>query len=449
MAIQVFRDKDGNPKKYQVQLRRGSKSASKSFTNLEAALEHEAVTLKKIGAQKQKAGGATKVARDPKLRSEFAKTASFPTMKVAAIIEEFAKANPEKFFARSAPPLVRRVGAVRVCDLTKAWTKDFCERMRREPTTRGVGLAEGTIANCISGIGRACRWKAQELGIECPLPGLTFEHLDADWNEGRERRLSGDEEERIRLALGRIGIYKKWAKHRIYVDTSPRPCARHYQLIFDFAIETCAREAEMVELPWREIDLDRRTWNLPARRSKTERRRKIFLTEKAVAILRELRADASPTSDLVFHRLPKVKCFSNMWKIVMDRIGIVDLHFHDLKHEGISRHLNEGTFLPGVLMRMVGHSSMKMTMRYFNPQDHEIFARMDALSRGGAAAAQGHAKHGVDAVLAQLRDMLRATASDDAARGRMIGYMDAVLEAKELDPHAAAADTGQPTARRL
>ena len=71
----------------------------------------------------------------------------------------------------------------------------------------------------------------------------------------RERRLGGDEEARIRDELGRLRTDRKFSPHTRAAHSAR---ARHFQLLFDFAIETCARLAEMTSLDWRDINLQHR-----------------------------------------------------------------------------------------------------------------------------------------------------------------------------------------------
>lgn len=376
MAIQTIRDKQGRPIAFQAQVRaRGEKSSSSTCKTYEAAEEFERNAKKVIKANRSVA--ATRREYDRSTRP--VGVVSLASMPVATVADEFAKANPEHCYASYASKVKEFVGAALVCDLDKNWTKEFCERMRKQQAWRRDNcLAEGTIAQYIGMIRRMCNWKAESLGIEKPRLGLTTDYLKPGWDDGRERRLRGDEERRIRDELGLMGAKRLWKKgHKPGARGKPWACARHYQLLFDFAIETCARQCEMVELPWREVDMERRIWALPAVRSKTETSRKIFLTPRALEILEELRADGYSAKGRVFHRLPSTKGVSNSFREAVERAGVEDYVFHDLRHEGISRHKLAKLFEPEVLMKMVGHSSAKMTMRYFNPEDEEILAQME------------------------------------------------------------------------
>ncbi|MDH0423369.1 tyrosine-type recombinase/integrase, partial [Delftia tsuruhatensis] len=58
------------------------------------------------------------------------------------------------------------------------------------------------------------------------------------------------------------------------------------------------------------------------------------------------------------------------------RVGIEDLHFHDLRHEAASR------FAPRMpattLAKLMGWRSIQMAMRYYNPREDELVALVRA-----------------------------------------------------------------------
>ena len=87
--------------------------------------------------------------------------------------------------------------------------------------------------------------------------------------------------------------------------------------------------------------------------------RKIPLSNKAKNILKE--------SVLPFPISPNAVrlCWSRMIK----RSGIQDLHFHDLRHEAISRFFEKGLSIPEVSL-ISGHKDVRQLMRYthINPE---------------------------------------------------------------------------------
>ena len=61
------------------------------------------------------------------------------------------------------------------------------------------------------------------------------------------------------------------------------------KLLFEFAVLTCARSLEARAAEWNEIDLDARTWSVPAGRMKARIEHRLPLCDRAVNILREAR----------------------------------------------------------------------------------------------------------------------------------------------------------------
>ncbi len=55
--------------------------------------------------------------------------------------------------------------------------------------------------------------------------------------------------------------------------------------------------------------------------------------------------------------------FRHRWKALLKRCGIVDLRFHDLRHEAISRFVEKGLSLPEVAL-ISGHRDYRMLQRY-------------------------------------------------------------------------------------
>ena len=80
-------------------------------------------------------------------------------------------------------------------------------------------------------------------------------------------------------------------------------------LALELCILTAARSGEILGMRWSEINLDERVWTLPPDRMKAGREHRVPLSERAVAILRQL---AIRTGDFVFPGQRKGRPLSNM-----------------------------------------------------------------------------------------------------------------------------------------
>ena len=86
-------------------------------------------------------------------------------------------------------------------------------------------------------------------------------------------------------------------------------------LAVEFLILTAARSGEVREALWREIDVERGLWTVPADRMKAGREHRVPLTERAVEILgivRQLQPAANPDDAFVFPAAKRSRPLSDM-----------------------------------------------------------------------------------------------------------------------------------------
>jgi integrase len=68
--------------------------------------------------------------------------------------------------------------------------------------------------------------------------------------------------------------------------------------------------------------------------------------------------------------------FRLAWGRVKRRAAIDDLHFHDLRHEAISRFFEKGLSVPEVAL-ISGHRDLRMLLRYTHPMSEPILKKLD------------------------------------------------------------------------
>ena len=137
-------------------------------------------------------------------------------------------------------------------------------------------------------------------------------------------------------------------------------CSPEMARLIRFAVETCMRRQEIVGMRWSDVDLERATLHIPV--TKTGKARTIRLSQQAIALLREQRSD----SECVWSYAPDTvtKGFNRACRAAK----VVDLRFHDLRHEGISRLFEGRTFsrpltIPEAQI-ISGHSTWSQLQRY-------------------------------------------------------------------------------------
>lgn len=143
--------------------------------------------------------------------------------------------------------------------------------------------------------------------------------------------------------------------------------------IFNFALETAMRRGEILNLMWRDINLVQRTAFLQD--TKNGEPRNVPLSANAARLLMEAAA-APDIQERVFPM--KQAAFKSAWKRAVPRSGVVDMRFHDLRHEAISRFFEMGLSLPEVAV-ISGHKDPRMLIRYTHIPAARIVQRLDGL----------------------------------------------------------------------
>lgn len=136
----------------------------------------------------------------------------------------------------------------------------------------------------------------------------------------------------------------------------------------DFAIETGMRRGEMLNMRWDDIDFNKRTLFIEI--TKNGESRTIPLSSRAIDILKALQnSDNSSVFNLTQAMISKA------WKRLVKRAGIIDLHFHDLRHEAISRFFEKGLSIAEVAL-ISGHKDFRMLFRYTHMKAEEVALKL-------------------------------------------------------------------------
>ena len=181
--------------------------------------------------------------------------------------------------------------------------------------------------------------------------------------KGRERFLSVAEIRRLGVVLNRFE-----ANHRVAVA------------IIRLLLLTACRKGEILTLKWR----DYREGKLFLRDSKTGPRM-VWFSSAARAIL-----DGLPRKSVWVFPSPRTtgcltaEAVGAVWYRVRAEAGLRDVRMHDLRHTFASHAVMNGVPVP-VVSRLLGHSDVRMTLRYAHLADKEVEA---AAERVGAAMAE-------------------------------------------------------------
>ncbi len=196
----------------------------------------------------------------------------------------------------------------------------------------------------------------------------------------RDRRVSLKEERALLAACSVMG----GPEHK-YVGP-----AMHDRIMG--ALETCCRRGEMLRIQNRHVDWERHQIAIPGRHAKDAENRRIpFDPHGRLAPILKRRAALGPSAYVFGSPAGEyVASFKTAWESLLllanghdtkrakpgarvdrGKLRQIDLHWHDLRHEGACRLLADGVDIRTIQL-MLGHADIKQTQRYLNITDEEL-----------------------------------------------------------------------------
>lgn len=254
--------------------------------------------------------------------------------------------------------LEKQVGPVTIGELDEDWIQGYVDKTRRTNSKRGRPFAVSTIVKQLALVGVILKWRAKQLKLPKPTFLLDKRSLPKGWDSGRKRRLEPGEAYLIGMAI----------RKSKQMDIQRR---RQYILLIRLALETAARLQELLLAEWHEISFQRKTWSLPGIHTKCDYDRSIPLSSRARRILLRLRDMQLPGNSKIFGHLGSSSRASRFFGKAVERSGVVDLVFHDLRHEAISRFVcHPNAWSVPRLMEITGHSDYDTFKGYLTMRDN-------------------------------------------------------------------------------
>ena len=139
--------------------------------------------------------------------------------------------------------------------------------------------------------------------------------------------------------------------------------------IVSLAVETGMRRSEIATIEGKHINLDKRTLLIPV--TKNGEAREIPLSQAALGVFRDMKYQPS---DKVFKIT--AHAITIAFGRACKRSGMEDTHFHDLRHEAISRLFEKGLSLAEVAT-ISGHKTWTMLRRYTHLSAEKIALKLD------------------------------------------------------------------------
>jgi len=213
-------------------------------------------------------------------------------------------------------------------------------------------VAPATVVRELNTLSHAIETALREWGLWLPRNPVKMVRRPTV-PQGRKRRLEDGEEERLLAACdrGRTPLLK--------------------QLVI-LAIETGMRRGEMLGLRWEHVHLAKRIVHLPL--TKNGESRDVPLSRRATDTLTALFKRKQPKADLVF------PMSGNSVRLAFEHLRVrakmIDFHFHDLRHEAITRLFERGLNIAEV-SAISGHKELRMLQRYTHLRAIDLVARLD------------------------------------------------------------------------
>ncbi len=181
------------------------------------------------------------------------------------------------------------------------------------------------------------------------------------------------------------------------------------------ALHTGMRKGEILGLTWGEVNLDQGYIRLS--HTKNGEPRSIPLNETTWAVFHSLKGErengvakqASLEQAPVFRNLDgqPLRDIRHPFEDATKRAGLVDFHFHDLRHTFASWLVMAGIPLPTV-SKLLGHKSMSMTMRYTHLSPQHMTAAVRVLDKERQTSLDNHLTKGGSASPQEVSAVIRA-----------------------------------------
>ena len=181
----------------------------------------------------------------------------------------------------------------------------------------------------------------------------------------------------------------KEARGRVrFLSDNERPrlldaCKAHSPTLYAavvLALSTGARQGEILNLTWRDIDLARGMIILEE--TKNNERRAIPLQGLALELVKDMSKVKRIDTDLLYPSKQdpsKPLYVHSIWRATVKKAGIEDFRFHDLRHSCASYLAMNGASLAEIA-DVLGHKTLQMVKRYSHMSEQHtagVVARMN------------------------------------------------------------------------
>ena len=253
---------------------------------------------------------------------------------LTSYLEEYSKVNKRSYKTdlAMAVRLRRELSGKVLQEITTQDVERLRTKLKQEMALASVNLHLALLKHLYT--------KAMEWGKAEKNPAKPVKFFKA--NNARIRYLTDEEESQLNTAFP----LEHWRKVKV-------------------AINTGMRRGEQFNLQWAHVNFQTGVLTIP--RSKHGEARHIPMNDRVVDILRDL--PSRMKSMYVFPSetgetpLNANNFINRVWNPALKNTGLIDLHWHDLRHTFASRLVMAGVDLRTV-QELMGHKTITMTLRY-------------------------------------------------------------------------------------
>lgn len=257
-----------------------------------------------------------------------------------------------------------QIGVYTLGDITPAMIGECRDKLRLGKTNKGTLRTPATIVRYMAALSHAFTIAVNEWGVIDDNPVRKVKKPIEP--RGRVRFLS--DEERVKLLVA-----------------CKESCNKSLYTVVVLAISTGMRYSEIMNLAWNDVDLQRKTVIL--HETKNGERRNVAIAGHAFELLRDLHKKRRLDTNLLFpgEDPKKPMTLRKCWNTAMEKAGIKDFRFHDLRHSAASYLAMNGATLTEI-SEVLGHKTLQMVKRYAHLSEQhtaKVVASMNAKIFGG------------------------------------------------------------------
>ena len=251
-----------------------------------------------------------------------------------------------------------QIGNYTLADVTPALVAECRDKLARGITPQKQQRSPATVNRYMAVLSHAFTIAVKEWGWldDSPMRKVTKPRESA----ARVRFLTDDERTRLLQAC----------------EDSKNP---HLYTVVVLALSTGARKSEIINLGWKDVDLNRGM--IVLHETKNRERRALPLTGRALELIKELSKVRRLDTDLLFpgHDPRQPMDLRAPWEAALKKAGIEDFRFHDLRHSAASYLAMSGASLMEIA-DVLGHKTLQMVKRYAHFSEQHtagVVARMN------------------------------------------------------------------------